>query len=227
MKYKGMIFDFNGVLLWDTHFHEKAWEEMAKRIRGPSLSSEEIHTHVHGRTNKSILEYLLSRSITNKELSDLSAQKESSYQSMCLQNSTEFKLSPGAVELLEFIMKSNVPYTIATASDGNNLDFFFKHLGLGKWFDRAKIVYDDGSFVGKREMYVKAAKNLSLLPEECIVIEDAQAGIIAAQQAKIGKIVALGPKEKHNLFLQIEGISEIITSLLHFPREALHIVLRD
>lgn len=227
MKYKGIIFDFNGVLLWDTHFHEKAWEEMAKMVRGPSLSSEEIHIHVHGRTNKTILEHLLSRSITNKELSDLSAQKESSYQSMCLQNSTEFKLSPGAIELLEFVMKNNVPYTIATASDGNNLDFFFKHLGLEKWFNRANIVYDDGSFVGKREMYVKAAKNLSLLPEECIVIEDAQAGIIAAQQAKIGKIVALGPKEKHNLFLQIEGISEIITSLLHFPREALHIVLRD
>ena len=42
MKYKGIIFDFNGVLLWDSHLHEKAWGDFSKILRGHPLSSEEI-----------------------------------------------------------------------------------------------------------------------------------------------------------------------------------------
>lgn len=221
MKCKGIIFDFNGVLLWDTHLHERAWGEISEMLRGAPLSSEEIFVHVHGRPNKYILEYLLNRSITLQELSELSSRKESLYQNLCLKNLPEFQLSPGAIELLEFILENQIPHTIATASDGNNLRFFVKHLNLQKWFDLSTIVYDNGSFTGKREMYSRAAENLQLLPEECLVIEDAQSGIVAAHQANIGKIVALGPQEKHDLLKRLEGVGEVIISLAQFPRERL------
>lgn len=217
MKYKGIIFDFNGVLLWDSHLHEKAWKEISQLLRGSCFSSEEILIHVHGKTNRYILEYLLGRSITPQELSELSAKKESLYQNLCLENALEFRLSPGAIELLEFILENNIPHTIATASDGNNLRFFIEHLNLSKWFDVSKIVYDDGSFSGKREMYSKAAGNLRLLPQECVVIEDAHSGIKAAHQANIGKIIALGPQEKHDTLICLEGVSEAIISLEQFP----------
>jgi beta-phosphoglucomutase-like phosphatase (HAD superfamily) len=94
MKYKGIIFDFNGVLLWDSHLHEKAWGDFSKILRGNSLSSEEIFGQVHGRTNKCVLEYILNRTITLQELCTLSNQKESLYQELCLQNPEEFQLSP-------------------------------------------------------------------------------------------------------------------------------------
>lgn len=219
MKCKGLIFDFNGVLLWDSHLHEKAWAEVSQMFRGSPFSAEEMLVRVHGKTNACILEYLLSRTITVQELNQLSAKKESLYQDLCLQNLAEFQLSPGAMELLEFVLENDIPHTIATASDGNNLKFFIEHLQLDKWFDISKIVYDNSSFTGKREMYSKAAENLQLLPEECLVIEDAQSGITAAYQAKIGTIVALGPQEKHDRLWQIEGVSNVISSLAQFPRE--------
>ena len=135
MKYKGIIFDFNGVLLWDSHLHEKAWKDISQLLRGSSFSSEEIFIHVHGKTNRYILEYLLGRSITAQDLSELSATKESLYQNLCLENALEFRLSPGAIELLEFILENDIPHTIATSSDGNNLRFFIEHLNLSKWGD--------------------------------------------------------------------------------------------
>ena len=101
MKYKGIIFDFNGVLLSDSYLHEKAWKKFSKKLRGKSLSLEEISMHVHGRTNKYILEYILNRSITSQELNSLSFRKESLYQNLCLQHVEEFRFSHGAIDLLD------------------------------------------------------------------------------------------------------------------------------
>lgn len=218
LKYKGIIFDFNGVLLWDSHLHEKAWGDFSKALKGISLSPEEILEHVHGRTNKSVLEYILNRSITSQELITLSSQKESIYQKLCLQNPEEFKLSPGAIDLLSFLVKNDIPRTIATASDGNNLKFFIEHLKLDTWFNTSDIVYDDGSFPGKLEMFLKAAKNLKLLPEHCIVIEDSKSGIYGAHKAKIGKIIGFGPKESHDLLLSLEGVTDTIAALDQFEK---------
>jgi beta-phosphoglucomutase len=218
MKYKGIIFDFNGVLLWDSHLHEKAWGDFSKILRGNPLSSEEIFGHVHGRTNKYVLEYVLNRTITPQELHVLSSQKESLYQELCLQNQEEFQLSPGAIDLLNFLVNNDIPHTIATASDGNNLKFFIKHLKLDKWFITSEIVHDDGSFSGKLDMFLKAAENLKLPPEYCIVIEDSKSGIRAAHEANIGKIIGFGPKDKHDLLLSLDGVSEAICSLDQFDK---------
>jgi HAD superfamily hydrolase (TIGR01509 family) len=225
MQYQGIIFDFNGVLFWDSHLQEKAWKEFSAQLRGTPFSAEELFENVHGKTNKSTLEYILQRRVTQQELESLAHEKESLYQSLCLQNPAEFQLSPGALDLLNYLTSNNIPRTIATASNGNNLQFFIDHLQLDRWFECTKIVYDDGSYPGKLEMYLKAAQNLNLLPKECIVIEDSKTGIIAAHKAKIGKIIGLGPKEKHNLLLNIEAVSLAISSLNQFPKNLVNIPL--
>lgn len=222
MKYKGIIFDFNGVLFWDSHFHEQAWDEFSQEKRGKALSSEEIFHHVHGKTNKRVLEYLLECTLEGDELNDLSWQKEEAYQQLCLDNRAEFCLSDGAEELLDYLVRYNVPRTIATASVKENLDFFIKHLKLDRWFDLSKIVYDNGSYPGKKEMFIQAAKNINLPPEHCIVIEDSRSGIMAASEAKIGKIIALGPEDTHPILLKLPGVNETITSLRQIKKEFIH-----
>ncbi len=219
MKYKGMIFDFNGVLLWDTHLHEKAWMDFSSPLREFPLSAEEIFQHVHGRRNRHILEYLLERPISEMELITLSSKKEALYRSLCLQNRAEFQLSPGAINLLDFLVENDIPHAIATASEKDNVDFFIEHLNLGKWFDLSTIACDDGCFPSKREIFIRAAEKLNLAPEQCIVIEDSKAGIAAATQAKIGKIIGLGPKEMHPWLIALEGVSAAITSLNEIEKE--------
>jgi beta-phosphoglucomutase len=223
MKYKGIIFDFNGVLLWDAPLHVQAWQATALRLRGTELNDDEFSIHVHGRTNAHILGYLTGRMLHGKELLDLIQVKESMYRDLCLKNPDRFVLSPGAQALLDFLAAEGIPRTIATASERTNLDFFVHHLGLAKWFDRQRIVYDDGFLPGKPapDMYTKAATNIQVPPHECIVVEDAISGFKSAHAANIGYIVGLGPRATHGRLLACEGVSAAIESFEQFPRQML------
>lgn len=224
MKYSAVIFDFNGVLIWDAPLHVKAWQAAALKLRGSEFSNEEFLLHVHGRPNSHILSHLLGRTVQGQELLDLIQFKESMYRRLCLENPESFVLSPGATSLLSFLVKEKIPLTIATASEITNLHFFITHLGLEEWFNVDLIVYDDGFLPGKPapDMYELAAKKLRQSPERCIVIEDAVSGFKSAHTAGIGHIIGLGPKSEHPRLLACPEVSEVIESLEQFPRELLN-----
>jgi beta-phosphoglucomutase len=223
MRLKGLIFDFNGVLWWDGPLQEQSWVEFSTEIRGVLLSAEEMAVHVHGRNNRHTLEYLVGRAIEENEVEQLSEQKERVYRGLCLAQGPDFRLSPGAVELLDDLVAHNICHTIATASGWANVDFFVKHLHLERWFDVERIVYDDGSGPGKPapDIYVRAARSLGLDPAQCVVVEDSRSGIQAAHRARIGYIVALGPVPTHGLLARWEGVDEVIENLGQFPRACL------
>src|SRR5690349_10693197 len=101
MHLKGIIFDFNGVLLWDARFQIEAWQSVAERLRGFALTDAEVATHIHGRTNAHAFSHLLGRAVHGQELHDLTHGKESQYRDLCLQAADEFVLSPGAEPLLD------------------------------------------------------------------------------------------------------------------------------
>ena len=223
MKFEGLIFDFNGVLWWDTHLQEIAWKQFSEAVRGGPFSSEEIRVHVHGRTNQHTLEYLTGSSITRDNLERLTQQKETLYRQLCLEQGSDFKLSPGAIDLLDYLVTHDIPHTIATASDKTNLGFFAEHLLLMKWFDLKQIVYDDGLRPGKPapDIYLEAASRLELKPSQCIVVEDSHSGIEAAYAAAIGHIVALGPADTHQRLGKLKGVSRVVASLEEIPKEHL------
>jgi beta-phosphoglucomutase-like phosphatase (HAD superfamily) len=221
--YQGLIFDFNGVLWWDSHLQEQSWRQFSAWMRGTPFSDEEMAVHVHGRTNGHTLAYLAGRPLQADEVAQLGEQKERLYRQLCLDLGAAFQLSPGAADLLDWLVAQSIPRTIATASGKRNLDFFVSHLRLDRWFDAALIVYDDGARPGKPapDLYLQAAANLGLAPAQCIVVEDSRSGIEAAHAAGIGYLVALGPAHTHGQLAQLAGVQEAIDSLACFPRERL------
>ncbi|MDS0524648.1 HAD family phosphatase [Clostridium sp. SHJSY1] len=224
MRNLGVIFDFNGTLFWDSDKHEKAWKTLSKNLRGNEFSDEELQKYVHGRTNKSILQYMLRKDLDDENLAKLSNKKEQIYRDMCKEDIENFKLAPGAIKFLNYIKEKKISCTIATASQKENLMFFWKSFKLDKWFDLNKIVYDDGSFLGKPEpdIYLKAAKILGINTSDCIVIEDAFSGIESAYRAKIGKIIAIAPKEKHEYFNSLETVNLVITDFNDLDKNILN-----
>lgn len=223
MRFQGIIFDFNGVLLWDGHLQERAWAQFSKEKRGLPFSQEEMALHVHGRNNQHTLGYLMGRTLKGTELHQLTQQKEEIYRQLCLDEGRDFRLSPGAVDLLDFLVANGIPHTIATASGRTNLEFFAQHLDLTRWFKMEQIVYDDGTRPGKPapDIYLQAASNLGLAPARCVVVEDSRSGIQAAHAAGIGHIIALGPYHMHSLLADLEGVQGVVENLGQIPRDQL------
>jgi beta-phosphoglucomutase len=223
MRYAGLIFDLNGVLWWDGHLQEQAWREFSAAMRGWAFSEEEMAVHVHGRNNGHTLAYLTGRDLGVGELAHLIERKESIYRQLCLHQGSAFRLSPGASELLDYLVAHRIPRTIATASGKDNLGFYVAHLHLDRWFDAGRIVYDDGLRPGKPapDPYLQAASNLGLPPGRCVVVEDSRSGLQAACAAGIGYVIALGPAHTHDRLAQLEGVDVVVESLQQVPRERL------
>lgn len=220
-QYKGIIFDFNGTLYWDSPKHKEAWVEFSRRLRGTPFSDEEMLKYMFGRTNEEIIKYAIGKQPTPEMVKKLAFEKEEVYRNMCLKDKDNFHLADGVVEFLDFLKENNIPRTIATMSEKDNVDFYIKHFHLANWFDLDKIVYSDGTIPGKPapDIYEIAAKNIGLKPKECIVVEDAISGIESARAAKIGKIIAICSEESPELYKSIPAVSEIINSFREFNKD--------
>ena len=146
---KGIIFDFNGTLYWDSKLHYEAWREYSKILRGVEFTDEEMREKMFGHTNADIIEYAIGRKPSDEMVEKYAKEKEALYRKRCLLDPKNFKLADGAIELLEFLKENNIPRTIATMSEWDNVEFYIKEFQLEKWFDIDKIVYSNGKIPGK------------------------------------------------------------------------------
>jgi len=193
MKYSGVIFDFNGTLFWDTKLHNKAWDIFLQK-HNKHLTDEEMFQNIHGKNNADIFTYLFGN-ITQCKIEEYTLEKENLYQQLCLQ--TDMQLAPGAIDFFNFLKDNRIPFTIATASGKENLDFYFKNLPLSKWFDYNKVVYNNGQIKGKPDpqFYQTAMKMINKDPEDVVVFEDANMGLLAAKNARSGHIIIVNSND--------------------------------
>ncbi len=219
---KGIIFDFNGTLFFDSNMHYEAWRIFSKELRGYSFTDEEMRNFMFGRTNADIIEYAIGRKPTPDMVNKLAKEKEEMYRKMCLKDKSNMILSPGAELFLDFLKKNNIPRTIATMSEWDNVEFYIKEFNLQKWFNIDKIVYSNGKIPGKPnpEIYKIAAQNLELNPKDCIVVEDALSGINAAHSAGIGRIIAIASVESDDFYSKIPYVSQIIHNFAEIDKSA-------
>lgn len=209
---KGIIFDFNGTLFFDSHMHYEAWRIYSKKLRGYEFSDDEMREKMFGRTNADIIEYAIGKKPTPEMVEKLGKEKEAMYRQMCLKDKENFVLSAGAEDFLNYLKENNIPRTIATMSEWDNVEFYIKEFNLAKWFDLDKIVYSNGKIKGKPapDIYEIAAKNLNLNPADCIVVEDAISGINAAKNAGIGRIIAIASVESDELYTSMPCVYQVI-----------------
>lgn len=190
---KGILFDFNGTLFYDSDKHIIAVQEFFLRRGLPAPSADDIVLNMFGKTNRTIFKDRYKKDATDAEIEAYGGEKEALYREACLNSPETFHLIDGAVEFLGYLKEHSIPYNLATGSPLDNVKFYFEHMGLGEWFSIDRVVYDDGSRPGKPapDMYIEAARRIGLSPEECIVFEDAANGIISAISARAGAVYAV------------------------------------
>lgn len=216
---KGILFDFNGTLFWDSVLHDKAWIAFTtkNKLRVPTTS--EMRTHIHGKGSLDIMSYVFNKELSLNEVHNYTQEKEAIYREMVLSDKTNSLLAPGTVDLLDFLKSISFPITIATSSEKVNVNFFFKHFGLNKWFDRENVIFDNGEFNLKPapDIFLLAAAKIDVSIADCLIVEDSPAGLHAAKQSGAKMVVYIENNSpvnyniiKHLADVKIKNLNEII-----------------
>ena len=216
MEYQGIIFDFNGTLFFDNDKHVKAWNEISKILRGKEITLEELHTKLNGTPNIQNILYFTDGKATKEELEKYSQKKEEYYRQFCKEDQATFHLVKGAEEYFDYLKESNIPFTIASASIKPNIDFFVESFHLDKWIEPSRIVYDDGTYENKIAMFKKAAHNIGVKIQDCLIIEDSVSGITNAYKAGCHNIVVVDSANKKEEYEKLPGVVQVIDSFENF-----------
>ncbi|TKC08227.1 beta-phosphoglucomutase [Pedobacter polaris] len=184
---KACIFDLDGVIVDTAVYHYKAWRRLANQL-GFDFT-EEQNEELKGISRIESLKIILNWgavSKSDKEMQELATLKNNWYVEMITKMTPE-EILPGAKEFLELVRTNH--YLTALGSASKNSETILKQIGLMHLFDALV----DGNKVTKSkpnpEVFLVGAKELNVQPEECVVFEDAIAGI---QAAKAGNMKAIG-----------------------------------
>lgn len=189
---KGFLFDLDGVIVETAIFHYQAWRKMANDL-GFDIS-EEFNETLKGVSRMDSLNLILEHEnvvLTEEEKVELAAKKNEHYLTL-VSKMTADEILPGVREFFAQIKQTNIK--IALGSVSKNARMILEGVGLINDFDA--II--DGTKISKGkpdpEVFLKGAAELGLLPEECLVFEDAVAGVEAGKNAGM-KVVGIGQAE--------------------------------
>jgi beta-phosphoglucomutase len=187
-KYKGFVFDLDGVLTETSKAHFEAWQELAAElgIEVPEQTMDEVRGISRLESLDIILGYAHSPiEYSYDEKVALATQKNNIYLDKIKAYSPS-DLAEGTVELLELLKSNHIGIALASAS--NNAPFLLKAMKIDHFFD---AVVDPGSIPkGKPapDIFLKACEMLGLEPHECVGVEDAEAGIESIKSAGLHPI---------------------------------------
>lgn len=178
MGLKAVIFDLDGVIVFTDKFHYQAWKKMADKMN--IYFDEKINNRLRGVSRMDSLEIILERyngePLSDKKKEELAAEKNENYREL-LKTMTPDDVSDEVRETLAEIRKRG--YKISLGSSSKNAKFILERVGLMDAFD----AISDGNNITKSkpdpEVFLKGAEFLGEQPKDCLVVEDAEAGIDA------------------------------------------------
>lgn len=218
---KGIIFDFNGTLFWDSPLHEKAWSKFTSvnNLRMPS--EEEVRAHILGKGADDIISYVFGQQKSPEDVYRYTQEKEAIYRDLVMSD-PESALAPGVVVLLDHLKSIDFPMTIATSSEEVNVDFFFKFFALDTWFDRKKVIFDDSSFDLKPapDIFLFAAEALEISILDCLIIEDSISGLQAAKDSGAKTVVYVD----NNSPMDYDAIKHLVDVSIHRLDEVMPLI---
>lgn len=179
MNYKGIIFDLDGVIVFTDKFHYQAWKVIADEMG--IYFDEQINHRLRGVSRMDSLEIILERyegaPFSQEEKNALAEKKNNIYREL-LETMSKDDVSEEVRETLKELRRRGVK--IALGSSSKNAKFILEKVELLQLFDEIS----DGTNITKSkpdpEVFSMAAQFLGLEPQECLVVEDADAGIEAA-----------------------------------------------
>lgn len=189
MNIKAVIFDLDRVIVSTDDYHYRAWKVMADEEG--IYFDKRINERLRGVSRMESLEIILEKAdkeYTNEEKIQMAEKKNSLYREL-LNELTPNDILPGVMKVLEDLKAKNIK--IAIGSSSKNTPMILGKIGLKDYFDAVADGNDIKNSKPDPEVFLLAAKKLEVNSEECLVVEDADAGVEAAIAGNM-KVLAVG-----------------------------------
>ena len=186
---EGCIFDLDGVIVDTAHYHYLAWKRLANEL-GYDLTEKE-NEQLKGVSRMRSLEIILEQAgvSLNQEHKEMLAAKKNAWFNDYVQQMQPEEIFPGVRTLIRNMRGRGIK--VGLASSSRNARTVVRLLNIQSEFDA--IV--DGSMITRTkpdpEIFLKTAKLMGIQPADCVVVEDAEAGVQAALAAGM-KCIGIG-----------------------------------
>jgi beta-phosphoglucomutase len=185
-KMRAAIFDLDGVIVDTAKYHYLAWKRLANDLGFDFTKTDNERLKGVSRTRSLEILLEIGELTLDDEAKAQLAEKKNSWYVDDISRMSASEILAGAAEYLQYLRAKDVKIALGSAS--KNAPLILERIGISSLFDA--II--DGNKVSKAkpdpEVFLRAAEELDILPEECVVFEDAEAGIEAALLAGMGAV---------------------------------------
>lgn len=213
MSYPGVIFDLDGVLCSTDQFHYQAWKGVADRLGIPF--DEKVNNRLRGVSRMESLAIILEQysgpPLSEEEKAALASEKNGVYREL-LATMSPADLSDDVRHTLDTLRAAGVK--LAVGSSSRNTPLILERLGLGHFFDAVADGNDITHSKPDPEVFLLAAHRLGLPPGDCLVVEDALAGIEAAKRGGFDAAAIGDAVSSPNARYKLGKLSDLIGNVL-------------
>lgn len=191
MSEKAIIFDLDGVIVDTAKYHYLAWKALASKLNFDfTLEQNELLKGVSRVRSLEILLDIGKVHLEKEEKEVLLVEKNEEYLQY-ISKMDQKEILPGIDDLLHYLKLNKVPFALGSAS--KNARLILEKLNLIHLFEAIVDGNDVSTAKPDPEVFLIAADKLGKDPANCIVIEDAKAGVEAANRAHMTS-VGIGEK---------------------------------
>lgn len=207
-KYKAVIFDLDGVLVTTDDCHYLAWKKIADEEN--IYFDRDINERLRGISRMESLEIVLEKAekqYSDEEKKEMAERKNSYYVSL-VKEIDQSALIDGAIEFISYVKENSLKTAIGSSSKNTNL--ILSQTGIDSMFDAIA----DGNIIIKSkpdpEVFLKAAELLGIEPCDCLVCEDADAGVEAAISAGMDVLAVGYAKDNEKATYSAQNLKEAL-----------------
>ena len=210
-----MLWDLDGTLVDSAAHHWVAWRDTLAAEKRSVLPLDFVNTF--GKRNDEILHELFGAHLAPEWIDRVSETKERAYRRLLRLRGVE--PLPGALEWLARLREAGWKQALASSAPRPNIDAVFEVVGLGRLLDAVVSADEVGRGKPHPAIFLEAARRLSLAPGQCVVVEDAPAGLEGARRAGMASI---GLLSAHHPALEADLV---VSSLDVLPPDAFDALL--
>lgn len=209
MQAKAVIFDIDGVLIDSYAAHLQSWQAVARRYGQQMTESDFAATF--GQTSREIIHALWGDAAFNAaQIADFDVGKEAAFRELV---AADYPWMPGAKDLLAALHEADFRLAFGSSGPPENVELALQQLDRCDWIGTTVSGADVVRGKPHPEVFQLAAQRLAVAPSNCVVIEDARAGIEAANAAGMLSVALISTGHTRSEYKEADHVIEQLTQI--------------